>query len=304
VVEARLASQNELPRGKPLPRGALVFAGLAFLTAIFILNGLHPGNTDNSNVKTQSNAKTQSISAPESVTPHNEETRKPVVEEMKISDYLLQSPSKLTKALGDLTNETECSDTDGIQREYAGGYACIQNGRVILISYDIKSAVTTPTQALAAVGLKPSVDPYEVMGVAYVWMSSRGNPITIRGLSATNVMVTLGQVPSVTVDLTGAHPVAQHRQIDPTQAATREYFQLYKSDFGGVFSRFSLENGTFSLYVSDQWKILPERTRELIIHSLGDRWNAVNGDFGGKIALKRVVLVSATGQALAEVSDF
>ena len=121
--------------------------------------------------------------------------------EIRITEYLLRPPSDLSQILGAERRRVECADTDGTQIEYDHGYACIQEGRVVLLGYNLRTPVSSPQEALQAVGLSMRVQPQHPGGVAYIWTKALGNPLPVGDNVATRVTVVIGGSPAVIVNL-------------------------------------------------------------------------------------------------------
>ena len=60
-------------------------------------------------------------------------------------------------------------------------YVCVRNGIVVLLGYNIKGAVTSPSEALEAVGLVQFAGPKVIPGApgvtVYLWKYEWGNPV-------------------------------------------------------------------------------------------------------------------------------
>jgi hypothetical protein len=126
--------------------------------------------------------------------------------EIRIADFMLQPRSKVEVVLGKAIRQGECQDTTGQQYEYSDdSYLCVDHGRVILLSYTLHAKPSTGNDALDAVGLHTTIQPFAPYGRSLnVWSAERGNPLIVGTRYAHQVTAIIGQVNSVQVDMTGA----------------------------------------------------------------------------------------------------
>src|SRR5579862_2720414 len=97
--------------------------------------------------------------------------------EIRIADFILQPRSRIESVLGKPVKSSECTDTTGWQYEYGdGSYLCVDHGRVILLSYRLRRVPSNFNDALSAVGLHTTVQPFAPYGsLLNVWSAERGN---------------------------------------------------------------------------------------------------------------------------------
>jgi hypothetical protein len=126
--------------------------------------------------------------------------------EIRITDYLWRSPTRLRGVLGKVeSRRSECADArGGRQTNYERGYVCVRNGRIVVLGYDLRREFNSPEEALAAVGLKMLVRPESFDGGAvYMWSVAHGNALPVGHVRATRVIARIRGGAGVTVDVGG-----------------------------------------------------------------------------------------------------
>jgi hypothetical protein len=124
--------------------------------------------------------------------------------EIDVNKYLLKSPKSLRSVFGRVRDRAECVDVEGDLLEFDRAYVCLQKGVVVLISYEMKTSVTSPEQALSAVGLMKTAHEEEIRPHVYVWSKQYGNAIAAAGRRATSVWVFMNnnrRTPTVNVNM-------------------------------------------------------------------------------------------------------
>src|SRR3954470_21797079 len=118
-----------------------------------------------------------------------------VVPELELGSLLLKNRHYAHAVLGSPhpENIADCETTDLGYAYSDDSYVCTHNGSVTALSYKIKSSINNPDHALRAVGLQASVGGIQVLATSYVWLQSRGNPISMNGTLIPSVSVILAR---------------------------------------------------------------------------------------------------------------
>lgn len=158
------------------------FANWKGQTAIVRLLSDYDAKSKNVSIKT-----TPGIPSPDAAASHMSVGLAPLsseTPELLLENVLLAPRRKLDAILGhpraDDVGDCDIGDHGFSYKD--ASYVCVHKGNVVLLSYSLKRKVTSPSEALAAVGLKEQAMPVPLIpNRLYVWTSERGNALGIRG---------------------------------------------------------------------------------------------------------------------------
>jgi hypothetical protein len=146
--------------------------------------------------------------------------------ELEIGNLLLKARRNTDAILGRPKSE-DIADCDPGDRGYAypdDSYVCTHSGNVILLSYRVKAAVSSPDGVLRAVGLQASVGAIPLFATTSGWLHKRGNALSLSGTLIPSVIVFLGKgPPTVVIDMSGWQAIQTKAEPKPSPDFSQNY---------------------------------------------------------------------------------
>jgi hypothetical protein len=225
--------------------------------------------------------------------------------ELSVRDFLLQDRHRLDLVKGAPMSVDPRENCISGEREYAyrdDTYVCVKNGIITLLGYNIQSSISSPSNALRAVGLEQSSEPIHVGSRTDVWMFERGNPLTVGDRSIPRVTL-IGAF--IEIDMHGWEKIQRKSLPQKNQTMLQQLVNLLGMYYPGLIDSANLDIGLV-VTVKDRWATLSTDQRLSFVTAVHEGWSREGIAFGEKKNAEDEVIIkhSLSGRELATWTTF